>query len=169
MPPTAPARQALVATLRRQVARLEGARPPEDDRPLSTGSAALDRLLPTGGLSRGTLVEYFSPGGGSGAGTLALTAAREACREGRAAVLVGTRAHAERIGVPSSAVDGPFSSDGTQSVPATFYPPAAAAWGIDLARLLILQPANAADALWALDQALRCRGVGAVWAECDRL
>jgi protein ImuA len=54
-------------------------------------------------------------------------------------------------------------------VPATFYPPAAAAWGIDLSRLIILRPANEADALWALDQALRCPGVGAVLGSCDRL
>ena len=143
MPVTLPARQALVATLRREVARLEGVRPPGDDQPLSTGSDALDRLLPAGGLKRGTLVEYLSPGGGCGAGTLALSAARESCREGRALVVFG--------GTP------------------TFYPPAAAAWGIDLSRLVILRPAKAADMVWALDQALRCRGVGAVWAACDRL
>jgi protein ImuA len=149
---TAPPPEALVATLRRQVARLEGSRPPEDDRPLSTGSEALDRLLPAGGLRRGTLVEYLSPGSGCGAGTLALAAAREACEGGRALIVVGT------LRVPSF-----------RNAPATFYSPAAAAWGIDLSRLLILRPANEADALWALDQALRCPGVGAVWATCDRL
>ena len=51
------ARQALVATLRRQVERLESSRPPDDMRAISTGSPALDRLLPAGGLARGSLVD----------------------------------------------------------------------------------------------------------------
>jgi len=147
----APSTEALVATLRRQVARLESAALPEDDRPISTGIKALDRLLPAGGLRRGTLVEYLSPGEGCGAGTLAISAARQACGEEKALVVVGT-------------------SNGARSGPATwFYPPAAAAWGIELSRLILLRPANQQDALWALDQALRCPGVGAVWAACDRL
>src|SRR5215204_3389676 len=96
-----PVREALVATLRRQVARLEGSRPPEDERPLSTGSEALDRLLPAGGLRRGTLVEYLSPGGGCGAGTLALAAAREACDDGRALIVLD-RSPRLRRGLPAT-------------------------------------------------------------------
>src|SRR5438046_2055876 len=149
-----PARQSLVANLRREMTKLEGSQPPGDDRPISTGSPALDRLLPSGGLRRGTLVEYLTSAAGSGAGTLALAAAREACREGQALVVL----------------DRQVGGDGTRNVPATyFYPPAAAAWGIDPAKLLVLRPASEADALWAFDQALRCPGVGAVWATCDRL
>jgi protein ImuA len=152
---SAPARKALVASLQREVARLEAGRPPDDDQPVSTGSPALDSLLPAGGLRRGTLVEYLTASAGSGAATLALSAAREACHEGRAFVVldVGTLARS--------------ASEGNRL--GHFYPPAAAAWGIDLAAMLVLRPANQADALWALDQALRCPGVGAVWATCDRL
>ena len=149
------AHQALVATLRREMARLEASSPPPDERPVSTGSPGLDRLLPAGGLRRGTLVEYLTPASGSGAGTLALTAAREACREGRAFVVLDWTTLARS------------ASEGNRS--GHFYPPAAAAWGIELSRMLVLRPANDADALWALDQALRCPGVGAVWAACDRL
>jgi hypothetical protein len=137
------ARQALVSRLRREVARLEGSRPPEDDQALSTGSADLDRLLPGGGLWRGMLVEYLSAAVGGGAGILALTAARAACQGGRALVVVDCQGQ--------------------------FYPPAAAAWGIDLTRMLVLRPSKEADALWAVDQALRCPGVGAVWTRWDRL
>src|SRR5438876_737278 len=116
-------RQGLLATLRREVAKLEGSQSPADDRPISTGSSALDNLLPAGGLRRGTLVEYLSSAPGSGAGTLALSAAREACREGRALVVL------DRVIVGTLRV--PSAGDGTRSVPATyFYPPAAAAWGI---------------------------------------
>jgi protein ImuA len=133
----------LVAALRRQVERLEKPQPLADDRVLSTGSPALDALLPGGGLRRGSLVEYLSPGAGSGTGTLALCAAREACAGGRALVVVDRRR--------------------------TFYPPAAIGWGIDLASLLILQPADDAAELWVIDQALRCPGVGAVYAPCGSL
>jgi protein ImuA len=136
----ADSRQALLATLRRQVECLEGLHPPGDTRTISTGSPALDRLLPAGGLARGSLVEYLSPGPGSGAGTLALAAAREAYREGGALVVVDRSR--------------------------TFYPPAAGAWGIDLARVLLLHPTDDAAQLWALDQALRCPGVAAVYAPC---
>src|SRR4051794_4823061 len=85
---SAQAREALVATLRREVACLEEGRPPGDEQPISTGSPALDRLLPAGGVRRGTLVEYLTATAGSGAGILALSAAREACREGRALVVL---------------------------------------------------------------------------------
>ena len=135
--------QSLVAALRRQVERLEKPQPLADDRLLSTGSSALDGLLPGGGLRRGSLVEYLSPGAGSGTGSLALCAAREACAGSRALVVVDRRR--------------------------TFYPPAAIAWGFDLASLLILQPTDDAAELWAIDQALRCPGVGAVYAPCGSL
>src|SRR5438094_7372014 len=88
MPLPVTARETLVSSLRREVARLEMSRPPEDERPISTGSPVLDGLLPAGGLRRGTLVEYLTAGPGNGAGTLALAAAREACHEGRALVVV---------------------------------------------------------------------------------
>jgi protein ImuA len=154
MSSSAQARTALVASLQRQVARLEAGRPPDDDQPVSTGSPALDSLLPAGGLRRGTLVEYLTASAGNGAATLALSAAREACREGRAFVVLDADT------LTRSVSEGPRSR---------FYPPAAAAWGIDLAAMLVLRPVNQADALWAVDQALRCPGVGAVWAACDRL
>jgi hypothetical protein len=136
-------RQGLVARLRGQLERIEGFRRSADERPVSTGSPPLDRLLPAGGLARGSLVEYLTSGSGSGAGTLALAGAREACAGGRALVVVDRRR--------------------------TFYSPAAAAWGIDLSQTLLLQPRDDAAELWALDQALRCPGVGAVYASCGSL
>jgi protein ImuA len=157
---SAESRQTLVASLRRKLDHFEAGQPVKDDQPISTGVVVLDGLLPAGGLKRGTLVEYLATSAGCGAGTLALSAAREACSAGRALVVVEQQV-AGTLRVPSSAY-------GTRSVPATyFYPPAAAAWGVDLSRLLVLRPVNEADALWALDQALRCSGVGAVWARWD--
>lgn len=138
-PPPADSRQALVAMLRRQVERLEGPVQPQDERPISTGSPELDRLLAEGGLRRGSLTEYLAAEAGGGAGTLALAAAREACAGGKTLVVVDR--------------------------PRQFYPPAA--WG--LKNLLVVRPASEADELWALDQALRCPGVGAVWIRCGSL
>jgi hypothetical protein len=51
----------------------------------------------------------------------------------------------------------------------TFYPPAAAGWGIDLGRLIFVWPQNARDEMWAAVQALRSPVVAAVWASIDRL
>jgi hypothetical protein len=48
----------------------------------STGVAALDRLLPGGGLQHGMLVEWLAELPGCDAATLGLLAAREACRAG---------------------------------------------------------------------------------------
>jgi protein ImuA len=143
----------LVDGLRRQLVKLENGGCGQDEQPVSTGMPDLDRLLPAGGLRRGTLVEYLTGYRGSGAGVLALAAAREACREGRALVVVEQNRSQET---------------GDREQRGRFYPPAAAAWGIDLSRLLVLRPTSDVDAVWALDQALRCGGVGAVWSKCDR-
>lgn len=132
-----------LATLRHKLELLEGLRSPADSQPVGTSVAALDRLLPAGGLRRGTLVEYLAGSAASGAGTLALAAARIACQEEKALVVV----------------------DRQQS----FYPLAAAAWGIGLSRTVMLHPADAAEQLWATDQALRCPGVGAVWLTCGTI
>jgi hypothetical protein len=134
----------------------------------SSGAAAIDRLLPGGGLRHGMLVEWLGDEWSSGvveqwsnqakqnknysstpllhdssACTLSLLAAREACREGGTLVVIDRRQ--------------------------TFYPPAAAAWGIDLDRLIAVRPRSARDELWAAVQSLRSPAVAAVWGMMDRL
>ena len=143
MPAQAALRESLVADLRQQMAQLEGSRRPEDDEPLSTGCRELDRLLPRGGFLRGTLVEWLADQPGSGAGTLALLTARQACQAGRALVVMDRQC--------------------------SFYPPAAVAWGYGLSQILVIRSVSEEDELWALDQSLRCRGVGAVYAPLTRL
>ena len=49
------------------------------------------------------------------------------------------------------------------------YPPALAAWGVALERVIFVQPENARDEGWAWDQALRCPGVAAVWGWVERV
>jgi len=140
------AREHLVSGLRRQLGRWKTAGAAEDEVVFSCGAAAVDRLLPGGGLRHGMLVEWLSAESGAvggGAATLGLLGAREACGEGGALVVIDRRQ--------------------------TFYPPAAAAWGIDLDRMIVVHPQNARDELWAAVQALRSPAVAAMWATIDRL
>jgi hypothetical protein len=109
---------------------------------IPTGCEALNRFLPQGGWRRGSLVEWLSDPT-SGAGTLALVAARQAHGAGGAVVVI------DRHG--------------------TFYPPAAAAWRLDLAGVIVVHPDNDKDEQWALDQALRCEHTAAVLAWPRRL
>jgi hypothetical protein len=89
------------------------------------------------------LVEWLSGLAHSGAATLSLLCAREACRSGGVLVVI----------------------DRLQN----FYPPAAAGWGIDLQRLVIVRPRGAREALWAAVQSLSSPAVAAVWAPLERL
>lgn len=109
----------------------------------SSGSSALDRVLPDGGWRQGMLVEWLGAQVASGAATLALVSAREACRQGGMLVVLDRQR--------------------------TFYPPAAAAWGIDLDRLIVVRPTSRRDELWAAVESLRSPVVGAVWGAIDRL
>jgi len=130
----------LIAGLRRQLGRWEATITHDEAVVFSCSAAALDRLLPGGGLCYGMLVEWL---GKSSAATLGLLSAREACRDGGVLVVIDRQQ--------------------------TFYPPAAAAWGIDLDRLIVVHPQNARDELWAAVQALRSPAVAALWAAIDRL
>jgi protein ImuA len=49
------------------------------------------------------------------------------------------------------------------------YPPALASFGFDLSQLFILRPASHADEIWAVTEALRCPGVGAVIVAPEKL
>jgi len=138
-------RQELIQNLAEQLRRLEQTRRgPAERQRTSLGVPALDQLLPGQGIGRGTLVEWLSRGEGSGAGTLTLWAARRICQ-----------AEAEREKEPGGLV--------VIDPRGEFYPPAAVACGIDLTRLILVQPANRSDRDWALDQSLRSAGVSAVW------
>jgi protein ImuA len=140
------AREQLVSGLRRQLGRWEAVGVAEDAAVFSCGAAVVDRLLPGGGLRHGMLIEWLAGANktvGGGAATLGLLGAREACGEGGTLVVI----------------------DRSQ----TFYPPAAAAWGIDLDQTTVVHPQNARDELWAAVQALRSPAVAAMFAVIDRL
>ncbi len=130
-----------IDALRRQISRLELRRPPDDASTISSGFGPLDRLLPGGGVARGTLIEWLAEGHGSGVEALAWRMARAACRSDGAVVVLDRDRD--------------------------FYPPAAVRLGIDPRQLIVIQAAEKADHDWALDQALRCPGVDVVWARPD--
>ncbi|MGI9519207.1 MAG: ImuA family protein [Pirellulaceae bacterium] len=154
---------AIIDSLRQQIRRMETLARADDARVISTGCRELDQLLPAGGLGSGTITEWLTPAGGQGAELLSLLAAREACADGGALVII----------------------DPDQS----FYAPAAVAWGINLDNTIVLSgardevrgarkaspcPSRASSlashsVFWAIDQALRCPAVGAVWGRLDRV
>lgn len=113
----------------------------------------LDQVL-KGALRRGALHEIIaaSPGDAAAASgfTLALTARFAAAAQARAPIIwiLEDQARAE-TGEP--------------------YAPGLAAHGIDPGRLVIVETANGQESLWAMEEALKCPGVGAVAAEIWRL
>jgi len=143
LPQPARSPEQILCALREQIARVERTHATEPSELVSSGLPALDRRLPQGGFRWGTLVEWLSSRPGCGAETLALGAAREACRLGGALVVL------DRL--------------------REFYPPAAVCRGIPPEAMVIVQAGCEADQLWALDQALRSLGVAAVLAWPEKL
>ena len=129
----APANQReTVDALREQLQAEDAVRPQ-----FSSGLAG--NLPPT--FRRGALVEYLADGG-SGATSVALLTAREACRDSGAFVVVDRSRR--------------------------FYPPAARAFGL-IQATIVIRPRSRKDELWALNQSLRCPGIGAVLCWPDQL
>jgi protein ImuA len=124
--------------LQQGIARLERGQRADKHDVSSSGVTAVDRLLSTGGLRRGTLCEWLSEQAGSGGATLAYLAAKSAARSGKHVVITDR---------------------------ARKFNAAAVVYGIAASQLVLVRPASAADELWAIDQALRCPAVAAVWTE----
>lgn len=133
----------LVNRLREEIARWETARNASHGGVISTGCPAWDALLPGGGFRRGSLVEWLAEGDGTGRQTLALYVARQACREGGVVVVLDPERN--------------------------LFPPAVFHWGIPPEALIVVQPSDPGEHLWALEQSLRCRAVAGVLAGLEKL
>ncbi len=107
---------------------------------LATGFRELDAELPGGGWPRGALTELLADGSGLGELSLLMPALAGIREEGGWTLLVAP--------------------------PHPVHAPAWAAAGVDLARLVVVSPADGRDALWAIEQALASGAPKAVigWA-----
>ncbi len=128
-----------IEQLQTRIAQMEATyRPERSDTVVSSNCPPLDAVLPQGGFLFGTLVEWFADGVGDGAVGLAIQASRQALCTGRVLVVVDRRGQ--------------------------FYPPAAVEMGMDPKQLVVVRAKTQDEQFWAIDQSLRCRGVGAVLA-----
>ncbi len=119
-----------------------------------SGFRGIDRLLPTGGIGSGSLIEWIGAPA-SGTATLAFAVAGRL----RAARPEGTA--------------GPILVVDRQG---RFHPPAVMPWlegppagkpkasGAAVGPLVVIRPSRDEEEIWAIDQALRCPGVTAVLA-----
>jgi protein ImuA len=98
----------------------------------------LDAHLPGGGWPLGMLTELIARAPGIGELRLVVPVLRRLTRERKVAILLGP--------------------------PHVPYAPALAAFGIDLDYLIVVQAVQAADRLWAVEQALRSASFGALLA-----
>jgi protein ImuA len=135
----------LLSVLRERVRRIE--------RPTATahgvlpfGVAAIDRVLPGGGLACGAVHEILGTGGDEEDGALA------------AAFAAGILARLNQDGIVLWCLARP-----------DLYGPGLAAQGLDPARLVLVRAARDAEILWAMEEGLRSSGVAAVVGEVGAL
>jgi len=171
----------VVKKLQTQIRQLETAARREHGPVVSTGCDQADQMLPDGGLERGTITEWICDdryGGGSGAAILSLIAARNACariqhKTSQPQSLFAAPNH--RTSKRRWATSKPSAQTRRKKTisqnPAlviidpeqVFYPPAAAKWGISLDNTVIIRCREPSKIMWAIQQALQCPAVGAVW------
>ncbi|MBP7339568.1 hypothetical protein [Niveispirillum sp.] len=132
-----------IAALRERLSIMDRVRPPKGRNALSLGLACLDAALPGGGLVRGGCHEF-------------LPAPADAGAHGLVACML------------SSLPPGPIlwcrhrdkgDALGQADMP---YGPGLAALGLDAGRLILVRPDSGDDALWVLEEALRCSALAAV-------
>ncbi|MFO0943070.1 MAG: hypothetical protein U0930_20225, partial [Pirellulales bacterium] len=136
----------VLARLAQEVQQMESAaRRPAGVVAVSTGCTAMDACLPIGGYLPGTVIEYLRSTSGCGATYLALTAAASALATWEEKHLVIVDTHHQ------------------------LYPPSLLSHGISLPRVIWVRPQSQADAIWAVDQALRTPAVAAVVADLESI
>jgi len=145
LPPDPAGKAATLAGLRARVRGLEGGGGGEDGRVLALGVAGLDTHLPGGGLALGCLHEIAgaAPGDdGAAVGFAAALLGRLAAGGGRVVWLSRRR---------------------------DLYPPGLAELGLAPGPLIVVAVRRDRDALWAMEEALRCRRLAAVLGEVEEL
>jgi protein ImuA len=115
---------------------------------LPFGIAAIDRMLPGGGLARGALHEILGMGGDEEDGALA------------AAFAAGILGRLARTGNGTVLWCLPRQD---------LYGPGLAAHGLDPARLVLVRASRDTEILWAMEEGLRASGIAAVVGEVGTL
>lgn len=135
---------------------------------IPSGFAAVDALLPAAGLRRGSLVEWLVGGGAAacGAGVGSATSAAVVGDPTAADATSGAGAVSLAVAVACRLAAAPTSPKTIVVVDrgGWFHPPAVLPWLGDSRQLVVARPSHDDDEMWAIDQALRCRGVAAVVA-----
>lgn len=132
-----------ITALRERLSIMDRVRPPKGRNALSLGLACLDGALAGGGLVRGGCHEFLPAPADAG------------CHGFVASVLSGLPpgpilwCRLRDKGDPLASADMPYG-------------PGLAALGLDPGRLILVRPSSADDALWTLEEALRCPGLSAV-------
>jgi len=116
---------------------------------LPFGVAAIDRVLPGGGLARGALHEILGMGGDEEDGAVAA---------GFAAGILGRLTGAGNGGTVLWCLPRP-----------DLYGPGLAGHGLDPARLVLVQAPRDSEILWAMEEGLRAPGIAAVVGEVGTL
>lgn len=134
----------IIKSLSAQIRQLERpqSKPDSEFHETLTGIDAFDALLPVGGLTGGTMIEWLSPSGGGGSTLATILAARVLTETGTLVVV---------------------DSAGE------FYPPAMANLGVPLQQIVIIRPSHIGEALWVFEQSLRCSGVSITMAWFDHI
>jgi protein ImuA len=139
-------RPALLAALRARIARLDrsGTRAEGDSVPLC---AAIDQHLPSGGLARAAVHEVLAADPGAAAGFCALALARAS-------------------GSGNGAANGAVMWIAPEP---DAWPPGLVRFGLSPADLVLVQAPRRQDALWAMEECLRCPGVAGALLAVDGL
>ena len=134
-------RAGVLADLRARIRRIEGAGG-EGGRTLPFGVEAIDAHLPDGGLPLGCLHAVTAEDPGAGTGFAATLLGRLATPKAPAVWILRGR---------------------------DLYAPGLAAYGLTPDRLVAVRAVRAVDALWAMEEALRCSALSAVLGELEGL
>jgi protein ImuA len=148
--------RALLPELREHIRRIERPTAPTHG-VLPFGVAAIDRVLPSGGLARGALHEILGASGDEEDGALAAAFA---------AGIVG------RLAAQRSLAQRSLGGDGMVlwCLPRPdLYGPGLAAHGLDPGHLVLVRAPRADEILWAMEEGLRAPGIAAVVGEVGAL
>jgi protein ImuA len=131
----------ILATLRREIQSLQGFSPNKGGEPLELGLESLKSHLPDGAFPLGAIHEVLSESDESAAAAVGFTmtlTGQIMQRGGGAVWICKTR---------------------------TAFPPGLKAFGLDPDRIVFLEAAREKEALWAMEEALRCPSLAAVITE----